>query len=89
MTVEGTLTGSSIDGDRQAHERRDVTRCKYAPCQPRVIDLHTHILPALDDGVQTLEEGLILIRRLAADGVRTITRGWHGAYLHLVTSRRS
>jgi protein-tyrosine phosphatase len=36
-----------------------------------VVDLHTHVLPGIDDGPPDLEGSLRLCRRLAAEGVRT------------------
>jgi protein-tyrosine phosphatase len=42
-----------------------------------VIDLHSHILPGLDDGPATLEESLELARRASADGVRVIAATPH------------
>src|SRR5437764_4214523 len=42
-----------------------------------VIDLHSHILPGVDDGPATLEESLELARRAAADGVRVIAATPH------------
>jgi protein-tyrosine phosphatase len=37
-----------------------------------MIDLHSHILPGLDDGVQTIEEARALARRAAEDGITAI-----------------
>jgi protein-tyrosine phosphatase len=34
-----------------------------------MIDLHCHYLPGIDDGAQTLEEGLALARAAVADGI--------------------
>ena len=34
-----------------------------------MIDLHTHILPNVDDGSSSLEESLALLRMLASQGV--------------------
>ena len=34
-----------------------------------MIDLHSHILPGVDDGVQTLEDALEMLRIAAAGGV--------------------
>ena len=42
-----------------------------------MIDLHSHILPGLDDGPATLEESLEIARRAAADGVRVIAATPH------------
>lgn len=36
-----------------------------------MIDIHSHILPGVDDGVQTLEDGLAMLRIAAAGGVTT------------------
>jgi protein-tyrosine phosphatase len=37
-----------------------------------VIDLHTHLLPAVDDGARTIEESLAVLERFAAQGVTTV-----------------
>lgn len=37
-----------------------------------VIDVHSHILPGIDDGVQTEDEAVDFAREAAEDGVRTI-----------------
>ena len=37
-----------------------------------MIDLHTHILPAMDDGSKDPEESLALVKTLAAQGVKEI-----------------
>jgi protein-tyrosine phosphatase len=37
-----------------------------------LIDLHSHVLPALDDGVATLDEALALCAAAAADGVEVL-----------------
>jgi protein-tyrosine phosphatase len=42
-----------------------------------VIDLHTHILPGIDDGVATVEEACELARRAVADGVTAIAATPH------------
>ncbi|HET9223106.1 MAG TPA: CpsB/CapC family capsule biosynthesis tyrosine phosphatase [Roseiflexaceae bacterium] len=42
-----------------------------------MIDLHSHILPDLDDGAATLAEALALGRMAAADGIRTIAATPH------------
>lgn len=36
-----------------------------------MIDLHCHLLPGVDDGAQTLEDGLALARLAVADGIHT------------------
>ena len=42
-----------------------------------MIDLHSHILPGLDDGVATLGESIELARAAAADGVEAIAATPH------------
>lgn len=37
-----------------------------------VIDLHSHILPGVDDGAQTLEEAIAIGRMAEADGIRVM-----------------
>jgi len=43
----------------------------------RVIDLHCHVLPGIDDGPETIEGSLALARASAAAGVRTIVATPH------------
>jgi len=42
-----------------------------------VIDLHTHILPGLDDGARTLDDALDMARAFVADGVTAIAATPH------------
>lgn len=42
-----------------------------------MIDLHSHILPGLDDGARTIDESVALARALAADGVRVVVAAPH------------
>jgi protein-tyrosine phosphatase len=42
-----------------------------------VIDLHTHILPGLDDGPRTLEESVAMARSAVADGIRVVAATPH------------
>jgi protein-tyrosine phosphatase len=42
-----------------------------------MIDLHSHILPGLDDGSRTVEDARALARRAAADGVTAIAATPH------------
>lgn len=35
---------------------------------PKFVDLHTHVLPGLDDGARSLEESLLMLRDAAVDG---------------------
>jgi protein-tyrosine phosphatase len=42
-----------------------------------VIDLHTHILPGIDDGVKTMDDAVAFARVAADDGTRTIVATPH------------
>lgn len=42
-----------------------------------MIDLHSHVLPALDDGCRTIEESVELARSLVAGGVRVLAATPH------------
>src|SRR5439155_19563249 len=44
---------------------------------PLVIDLHTHILPGLDDGARTLEESVAMARSAVAEGIRVMAATPH------------
>jgi protein-tyrosine phosphatase len=37
-----------------------------------VIDLHSHVLPGLDDGARTIEDSLDIVAAAAADGIRVL-----------------
>ena len=37
-----------------------------------MIDLHSHILPGIDDGAKTLEESLAMARIAVEDGIHTM-----------------
>lgn len=43
-----------------------------------MVDLHAHVLPGLDDGPETMEEALALLRALAEQGVKRVVAGAHG-----------
>ena len=50
-----------------------------------MIDLHTHILPGVDDGVQTEDEAVEFARVAAADGIEVIVATPHckeGSWFH-------
>ncbi len=39
---------------------------------PLQVDLHSHLIPAIDDGVQSVDEAIYLIRELREKGIRKI-----------------
>jgi protein-tyrosine phosphatase len=47
-----------------------------------VIDLHCHILPALDDGAIDLEDAIGMARQAEADGIRTVCATPHVRHDH-------
>jgi len=52
-----------------------------------MIDLHSHILPGVDDGAQSLDEAVTMARMAAADGIEQIVStphdvGWNLAWQH-------
>lgn len=42
-----------------------------------MVDLHTHVLPGIDDGASDVEEAIEIVRLIAADGARTIVATPH------------
>src|SRR5262245_16185795 len=38
----------------------------------RIVDFHSHLVPAVDDGAQTIEESCAALKAFAADGVATV-----------------
>ena len=44
-----------------------------------LIDLHSHILPGLDDGARSIAESIQMLRLAASDGIRIITATPHAA----------
>jgi len=42
-----------------------------------VIDLHSHILPGLDDGAESVEVALEMARSAVADGIRAVAATPH------------
>lgn len=49
--------------------RRNQSRTTILPV---AIDMHSHLIPGIDDGVKTLEESLVLIRELAQLGYQKL-----------------
>lgn len=52
-----------------------------------MIDLHTHILPGVDDGVKTMDDAVEFARVAAADGVHTIVATPHYREGFFINSR--
>jgi protein-tyrosine phosphatase len=47
-----------------------------------VIDIHSHVLPGIDDGPATIEESIALARAVAHSGVRTLVATPHVSWRH-------
>ena len=43
------------------------------------IDLHAHVLPGVDDGAETLEASLMMLRMASEHGTKALTVTPHGA----------
>ncbi|HZF38182.1 MAG TPA: CpsB/CapC family capsule biosynthesis tyrosine phosphatase [Blastocatellia bacterium] len=43
----------------------------------RMVDIHSHVLPEIDDGSISLEESVVMCRAAAADGIKTIVATPH------------
>lgn len=52
-----------------------------------MIDLHTHILPGIDDGAPSLEESLVMADMAVSSGVNTIVATSHGCSNNVNTQR--
>ena len=50
-----------------------------------MIDLHSHVLPGLDDGAADLEEALAICRAAAADGIELLAATPHVRHDHPTT----
>lgn len=42
------------------------------PAQPVLVDMHSHLIPGIDDGAETLEDSLELVRELVSLGYKKI-----------------
>ena len=70
-----TFTTPSTEGRGKACSSGGLTRQPYPTTA--LIDLHSHILPGLDDGSRTIEDARALARRAAAEGVTAIAATPH------------
>jgi protein-tyrosine phosphatase len=70
-----TFTTPSTEGRGKACSSGGLTRQPYPTTA--LIDLHSHILPGLDDGSRTVEDARALARRAAAEGVTAIAATPH------------
>ena len=47
---------------------------------PHMVDIHSHILPSLDDGSRSLEESLQMARQAVSSGIRHMAATSHGNF---------
>ena len=72
-----------VTGDENPHRESQYAigtsalRLKSGRESTRMIDLHSHVLPGLDDGTRSLDEACELAQVLAADGVHTVAATPH------------
>ena len=45
-----------------------------------MVDIHSHIIPGLDDGAESLEEALVMARLAVSSGIRHMAATSHGNY---------
>ena len=45
------------------------------------IDLHAHVLPGVDDGAETLEASLMMLRMASEHGTKALAVTPHGAWV--------
>jgi protein-tyrosine phosphatase len=54
-----------------------ITTNRNGYSRPALIDLHSHILPGIDDGPETLERSLAMARSAVEDGIRVLAATPH------------
>ena len=42
-----------------------------------MIDIHTHLLPMIDDGAKTIDESMLILRKASAGGIKTLVATPH------------
>ena len=50
-------------------------------------DMHSHVLPSLDDGVKTLDEAVMIVKRLETFGLQRLTCTPHVACPSMMNTR--
>lgn len=65
------------------YRKRDKVRFDYTR------DIHSHILPGVDDGVRTYDEALVVLKGLAGLGVKRVTSTSHVYFPSLMNGREN
>src|SRR5206468_7263685 len=68
----GERRAGAVERRRARGDGPTVARERARGVAGAVIDLHTHLLPGVDDGAATQEISLDVLRRFAAEGVRLV-----------------
>lgn len=70
ITTRGnTTTGREMFGLFKKKESKKAVTFDYSTV---VTDMHSHVLPGIDDGAQTLEDSVYLIRKMMSLGIKKI-----------------
>lgn len=49
-------------------------------------DIHAHVLPGLDDGVKTMDEAVMIVKRMERMGLKRLTCTPHVAYPAMINT---
>ena len=78
-------TAEQLSDAVHRRRRRGVALCAGLARAGRMIDLHSHLLPGIDDGPQTIDGCLDILRAAHADGITRIAATPHVRHDHPTT----
>ncbi|AMR30333.1 capsular biosynthesis protein [Mucilaginibacter sp. PAMC 26640] len=53
-------------------KKKEVKKVRTLDYGPLLVDMHSHVLPGIDDGAQTPEESIVLIKKMMELGIKKI-----------------
>lgn len=53
-------------------KKKEVKKVRTLDYGPIVVDMHSHVLPGIDDGAQTPEESVVLIKKMIELGIKKV-----------------
>jgi protein-tyrosine phosphatase len=53
-------------------KKKEVKKVRTLDYRPIAVDMHSHVLPGIDDGAQTSEESIVLIKKMMELGIKKI-----------------
>ncbi|RFZ81614.1 capsular biosynthesis protein [Mucilaginibacter terrenus] len=53
-------------------KKKEVKKVRTLDYGPIIVDMHSHVLPGIDDGAQTPEESIVLIKKMMELGIKKI-----------------